>query len=75
LLRPYGIKSHNIYPKGEKPFKGYDREDFEDTWERYLPPMPATPPPDPANVCQTEPKRTQIADNPFEIKELNVQTE
>jgi hypothetical protein len=43
-------------------------EPFENTWDRHLAPMPA-------NVCKTEPKRIQIADKPFEIKESNVQTE
>lgn len=37
LLKPYGIKSHNVRPKPDQVSKGYERADFEDAWERYLP--------------------------------------
>jgi hypothetical protein len=36
LLKPYAIYSRNLYAS-QKVFKGYQREDFEDAWQRYLP--------------------------------------
>jgi hypothetical protein len=39
LLRPYGIRPHTVRQGGT--FKGYKREQFEDSWERYLPPETA----------------------------------
>jgi len=37
LLRPYGIIPHNIR-FGETVLKGYQRDEFEDSWKRYLKP-------------------------------------
>jgi Protein of unknown function (DUF3631) len=39
LLRPYGIRSRTVRI-GDKTPKGYQREDFADSWERFLPPRP-----------------------------------
>jgi len=36
LLRPYGISSCNL-SASQKVLKGYERKDFEDAWQRYLP--------------------------------------
>jgi hypothetical protein len=36
LLKPFGIKPHNVRLGNEIP-KGYERGDFEEAWERYLP--------------------------------------
>ncbi|MDP8951529.1 MAG: DUF3631 domain-containing protein, partial [Actinomycetota bacterium] len=35
LLKPYGIKSKKLRT-GEKTFQGFEREQFEDAWARYL---------------------------------------
>jgi 5S rRNA maturation endonuclease (ribonuclease M5) len=43
LLGPYGIAPHNLRLAG-KIFKGYERNDFEDAWNRYLPPSAAPHP-------------------------------
>jgi len=37
LLSPFGIKSRNLQPEGQKPFKGYFFKDLKDAWERYAP--------------------------------------
>jgi Protein of unknown function (DUF3631) len=37
-LRQYSIKSKNISIGSQRP-KGYDRADFYDAWQRYLPPL------------------------------------
>ena len=42
LLSPFGISSQTLW-EGEDSFKGYKLEDFQDTWERYLPPLSVTP--------------------------------
>ena len=36
LLRPYGITSKNIRVSAAEIRKGFDREQFEDAWSRYL---------------------------------------
>ena len=36
LLRPFGIHSRDLKLTGGQVLKGYDRSDFEDTWNRYL---------------------------------------
>jgi hypothetical protein len=36
LLKPFGIKPHTIR-LGNETAKGYDRDDFKEAWERYLP--------------------------------------
>jgi len=43
LLYPFDIGSRNFHPEPRKVFKGYRRCDFEDAWDRYLPPMPPPP--------------------------------
>ncbi|MEU0530143.1 DUF3631 domain-containing protein [Amycolatopsis tolypomycina] len=45
LLREYGIRSGNIRPDNGPQAKGYSRADFTDSWARYCPDLPATPPP------------------------------
>jgi len=45
LLRPYGIRSADVHvedDEGRKTLKGYARADFEDAWDRYLPPDPGS---------------------------------
>jgi hypothetical protein len=42
LLRPFGITSHSIRVDDRTP-KGYEREDFEDAWKRYLGPSQTHP--------------------------------
>ena len=38
FLRPYNkIRSHNVRPLDGTQAKGYNREDFEDAWRRYIP--------------------------------------
>jgi hypothetical protein len=39
LLHPFGIESKQLRIEGTS-LKGYEREAFLDTWERYLPPPP-----------------------------------
>ena len=39
LLHPFGIYSHNMYTSPDKYFRGYLLKDFQDVWERYLPPL------------------------------------
>jgi hypothetical protein len=59
LLRPYQVRSRNIRtPAGV--VKGYDREDFEGAWERYL----RTPSATGATTLQTEESvsKTGVAD-------------
>jgi hypothetical protein len=41
-LREYGIKPKTIRTSGTETARGYDRKDFLDVWERYLPLSPAT---------------------------------
>jgi hypothetical protein len=36
LLKPFGIRSRDVRTNGSK--KGYKLEDFQDAWERFLPP-------------------------------------
>jgi hypothetical protein len=38
-LRPYGVHSRDVYPEG-KHGKGYRLADFQEAFERYLPPPP-----------------------------------
>jgi hypothetical protein len=38
LLKPYGLRSHTVRI-GESTPKGYYRQDFADTWDRYLAPL------------------------------------
>lgn len=40
LLNKYGIKPH-VVRIGDSTPRGYTREDFHDSWSRYLPPSPA----------------------------------
>ena len=37
FLRPFGIRSKNLRTKADKVVKGYERRDFSDVWETYLP--------------------------------------
>ncbi|HWZ42397.1 MAG TPA: DUF3631 domain-containing protein [Candidatus Saccharimonadales bacterium] len=39
LLHPFGIISHDLHRGSEKAFKGYLLQDFQDAFERYLPPL------------------------------------
>jgi len=39
LLHPFGIKSRNLKIAEDKVLKGYLFKDFQDAWERYLPPF------------------------------------
>jgi hypothetical protein len=39
LLHPFGIVSRDLHRGSEKSFKGYLLHDFEDAFERYLPPL------------------------------------
>ncbi|HKD14791.1 MAG TPA: DUF3631 domain-containing protein [Candidatus Angelobacter sp.] len=39
LLHPFGIKSRNLKIAQDKVLKGYLFKDFQDAWERYLPPF------------------------------------
>lgn len=39
LLHPFGIISRDIQRGSEKTFKGYLLRDFQDAFERYLPPI------------------------------------
>jgi hypothetical protein len=39
LLHPFGIISRDLHRGSEKVFKGYLLEDFQDAFERYLPPL------------------------------------
>ncbi|HEY6350922.1 MAG TPA: DUF3631 domain-containing protein [Candidatus Angelobacter sp.] len=40
-LHPFGIYSRDFHKGSSPAFKGYQRADFLDAWERYLPPIPA----------------------------------
>src|SRR5579864_7420816 len=40
LLHPFGITSQGLHCGSETSFKGYLFKDFQDAWERYLPPIP-----------------------------------
>lgn len=44
LVREYGIRSGNIRPDNGPQAKGYTRADFADSWARYCPDLPTTPP-------------------------------
>jgi len=53
VLRRFGIKIRNIFPKGGRQTrgpseKGWYRSDFEFVWANYCPKPPAAPPPPPA---------------------------
>jgi hypothetical protein len=41
MLNPFRIRSRNFRPDAKKVIKGYRRSDFKDTWDRYLPLLPA----------------------------------
>jgi len=45
LLKPHKISSRTLHAPGNKDLKGYKRSDFQDTWERYLPPLSTQPAP------------------------------
>jgi hypothetical protein len=55
-LRPYGIRPADVHPEGsEGPTrKGYRRADFEDAWQRYLPPEPEPNPRNPREPAWTK---------------------
>jgi Protein of unknown function (DUF3631) len=36
-LRPFGIRARKVRVGADKPVQGFDREQFEDAWKRYLP--------------------------------------
>jgi hypothetical protein len=55
LLKPYGITPHNVR-FGEKIIKGYERTDFEDPWNRYLPPSGAPHPGHSSSQSATPPQ-------------------
>ena len=38
-LSPYGISAKSIRIDGERAGNGYERDQFEDAWSRYLPPL------------------------------------
>lgn len=42
LLRPFDIGSKQLRI-GDKSLKGYERESFDDSWDRYLEPLPPSP--------------------------------
>lgn len=50
LLHPFAIKSLNLKLPDGKVLKGYLFTDFQDAWERYLPPLP------PGCVTKTSPQ-------------------
>jgi Protein of unknown function (DUF3631) len=39
LLQPFGISSRTLSPESEPACKGYLFRDFQDAWDRYLPPL------------------------------------
>lgn len=49
LLREYRIVSKAVGPKDQRA-KGYQKVDFADAWERYLPPKKEMPPSDPDDL-------------------------
>jgi hypothetical protein len=49
LLREYRIVSKAVGPKDQRA-KGYQKVDFADAWERYLPPKEEMPPSDPDDL-------------------------
>lgn len=42
LLKPYGVKSRSVRLEDGSTPKGFQREQFEDAWKRYLPTTPAS---------------------------------
>lgn len=52
LLHPYEINTHNVRI-GEKVLKGYERQDFEDVWKRYLRSAAGSPSADPGPQSAT----------------------
>jgi putative DNA primase/helicase len=46
LLKPFGIFSGTVHRVGAPDAKGYTRQQFEEAWQRYLPPLSPTPPPE-----------------------------
>jgi len=62
MLKPFGTLEHPIQPHmvriGGATGKGYDRDDFEEAFSRYLPPLPPSPsetPPQPSHPSQPAP--------------------
>jgi hypothetical protein len=51
LLRPFEIVPHNVRI-GEKVLKGYERQDFEDAWKRYLRSVAGSPSAAPPGVAK-----------------------
>jgi hypothetical protein len=41
LLRPYGVRSSPVHV-GSNSFRGYRFKDFQDAWDRYVPPVPGS---------------------------------
>ena len=49
-LRPFGIVSQRVKLDQEQDFMAYLRKDFEDSWERYLPPSSVPTEPEPIQL-------------------------
>jgi hypothetical protein len=43
LLADFGIRSSDVHPRDDNHGKGYERSQFEEAWERYLPEPPVHP--------------------------------
>jgi hypothetical protein len=61
-LKPFGIHPRKI--RFESPLQGYGAADFEDAWNRYLPPFPPEPDPERNNGtsqvdAQIQPEQTE----------------
>ena len=51
LVKRYAIRPTTLR-EGERTFKGYTRESFEDSWARYVPDVPARPTPEEAEHAE-----------------------
>jgi hypothetical protein len=64
LLRPYTIVPHSVR-MGERTPKGYDLNDFQDAFERYLPPDAPVPPPPGAESATTPQAKPDAGSSDF----------
>lgn len=55
MVRPFRIEPHNLRMKDDTVVKGYERDDFEEAWTAYLPPLRDATPLQPASTQGVEP--------------------
>lgn len=65
LLRPLGITSRNRYLAADKNLKAYFLTDFQDAWERYIPPITI------GSALKSHPNPGSVLEVPLVINEMS----